>query len=228
MGDRWKQAPGFIAEFCPPCPCGLQSSRACISLLEGMTMRRRVLPSWATILAWLGTIATILGIISFFLLDLPNLLNPQPQGLSEQNIVGTLSALQDEKQQAQLQLTQIAVANQQAANQATQDANNQQQANLQATVGSIQTEQAAFLSTQNAIAAASATAVAQTATSDALGTQAVLDVTATAAAIAQIPPTDTPTPTETPLPTETPIPPPVADYRALNAAEAHVLQDGRI
>ncbi len=193
-----------------------------------MARRRMGLPSWATILAWLGTIGTLLGIIGFFLIDLPNLLNPQPEGLSEENIVATFTALDDEKDQAQLQLTQIALANQQSANQATQDALNQAQVMLQATVNAVWTEQAAFLATQNAIVAASATADAATATADAVGTQAVLDVTATAAAIAQIPPTETPAPTETLLPTETPAPPLVADYRAINTTEARIVQDGRI
>ena len=106
--------------------------------------RRRVIPSGATILAWLGVIGTLLGIIGFFVSDLPGLLGGnQNQGLSEQDIVSTLSALQDDKERAELQLTAIAVANQQAANLSTQQAIAQQQAEFQATVDAIRAEQEA-------------------------------------------------------------------------------------
>lgn len=185
-----------------------------------MSSRRRVgLPSWATLIAWIGTIGTLLGIIGFFLIDLPNILNPT-EGLSEQNIVATLAALQDEKNQAQLQLTQIALANLEAANQSTQQALAQQQAEVQATVGAVQTQQAEFLSTQNAIAAVTSTALAQNDQATAVVVTAQAAETATAAAIAQIPPT------ETPLPTETPVPAPVVDYRAVTSANVAVGRDG--
>jgi hypothetical protein len=184
-----------------------------------MGTRRRVIPSGATILAWLGVIGTLLGIFGFFVSDLPGILgNNQNQGLNEQDIVATLSALQDDKERAELQLTAIAVANQQAANQSTQQAIAQQQAEFQATLDAVRAEQEAFVSTQNAIAAVTATFDA----ANALGTQAALDVTATAAAIAQIPPTDTPAPTITPTPA------PVGDFRSLVDASARTSDNGRL
>jgi len=183
-----------------------------------MGMRRRVIPSGATILAWLGVIGTLLGIIGFFVSDLPGLFGNNDPGLNEQDIVATLSALQGDKDRAELQLTQIAIANQQSANQATQQALQNQQAAFQATLDSVRAEQEAFVSTQNAIAAVTATFDA----ANALGTQAALDVTATAAAIAQIPPTNTPAPTITPTPA------PVGDYRALVGATAGNSDNGRL
>jgi hypothetical protein len=186
---------------------------------------RKKLPGIGTILAWLGVIGTILGIIGFFVSDLPALLRDEPPGLTEEQIVATLSALQDDKERAELQLTQIGLAEQSAANQSTQQAINQQQAGLQATLTVVAVEQAAFVATQNAIAAASATAYAEqlgaTATADAANaaaTEAALNITATAAALAQITPTATATPSPTPLPTPAPTPVPASDHRLVVGA----------
>jgi hypothetical protein len=187
------------------------------------------LPSWATLVAWLGVIGTILGIVGFFISDLPGFTGTDDPGLSEESIMATFAALQGEKDQAYLQLTQIALANQQAANEATQQALAQQEANFQGTLAAIRAEQDAFLATRNAIAAASATAdaanLAATAAADAANataTQDVLNVTATAAFIAQI----TPTPTETP--TLVPTPEPVNDYRALTGADVRLNNQGML
>ncbi|GEM_PF-1890944 len=197
-------------------------------LEESMATRRMKLPSWTTIIAWLGVIGTLLGIIGFFAIDLPGLLHPQPRGLDEAAVVGTLSALQDQRDRAELQLTHIAIANQQSANQSTQQALDQQQAVFLATVGAVQTEQAAFISTQNAIAAASATAQAEMEAATAAAGTASAHATATANALAQIVPTFTATPTETPPPTITPTPAPVTDYRALRSAGVQLSPDGRL
>src|SRR5688572_2719243 len=119
-------------------PFGLSAS------LEDKMRGRGRLPSGATIVAWLGTIATLLGIISFFILDLPNILGGgggDPGGLSQADIISTMSALQEEKQDAQLQLTQIAVANAQAANQATQNALATQAAEFQSTLAIVRATQ---------------------------------------------------------------------------------------
>lgn len=179
------------------------------------------LPSWAQVLGFLGIVSTILGIISFFVGDLSG----RSQGLSEQQIVATLAAMQEGRQQAELQLTQIAVDNERAANQQTQAANQIELQNVQATLNAFQAEQQAFVSTQNALAAASATADAlivaatdQAATQQAVATQQALDLTATQAWLDQITPTPTDLPTPTPPPTITPTPEPVVDYRALIGA----------
>ena len=195
-----------------------------------MTRVRPRLPSGATIVAWIGVISAILGIIAFFIGDFNSLLgNKGGEGLSEAHIVATLSALQQEKEEAQFQLTQIALNNQQAANDATQQAINAQIAAFQATVNAAQAEKDAFVATQNAILAVTATAGAAndqaTAAADAANgtaTQNALDAGATAAAIANV------TPTPTPEPTLTPVPEVVADFRALTNAVIQPVGDGTI
>jgi hypothetical protein len=190
-----------------------------------MRARGRI-PSGATVVAWLGTIATLLGIVSFFILDLPNILGGgggSGGNLSQDSIIATMAALQGEKQDAQFQLTQIAVANAQAANLATQQALATRAAEFEAALAAVRATQDAFAATQNAIAASTAAADAATATGNAVGTQAVLDVTATAAFIAQIP---TEAPTNTPLPTDTPVPPPVTDHRTVTVADLRANNDG--
>jgi hypothetical protein len=191
---------------------------------ESMRARGRI-PSGATIVAWLGTIATLLGIVSFFILDLPNILSGGGNGgnLSQDNIFATMAALQGEKQDAQFQLTQIAVANAQAANIATQQALATQAAEVQAGLAALRATSDAFAATQNAIAASTAAADSATATGNAVGTQAVLDITATAAFIAQIP---TEAPTNTPIPTDTPVPPPVSDHRTVTGADLRPNAEG--
>jgi hypothetical protein len=182
-----------------------------------MEIRRR-LPNATTILAWLGVIGTILGIIGFFISDLPGLFGNQPEGLSEEQIIATLVALQDDKERAELQLTQIALENLRAANQATQQAINQQQADFQATLDAIQAEQEAVVATGNAVAAMTATADA----ANAAATQVAQDITATADFLAQI------TPTVTPTPTPTPTPEPVVDHRSLVAAAVQPTGEGTL
>jgi hypothetical protein len=197
-----------------------------ISITFGGTMRARGrIPSGATIVAWLGTIATLLGIVSFFILDLPSILSGggNDGNLSQDSIIATMAALQGEKQDAQFQLTQIAVANAQAANVATQQALATQAAQFQAELAAVRATSDAFAATQNAIAASTSAADAATATGNAVGTQAVLDVTATAAFIAQIP---TDIPTNTPFPTDTAVPPPATDYRSIAGADLRLNSEG--
>lgn len=176
------------------------------------------LPGVGTILAWLGIIGTLLGILGFFISDLPALLSGKPQGLSEADLVATLVALQGDKERAELQLTQIALANVQSANQMTEQALAQREADFQATLSAIQAEKDEAVATQNANSGMTATADSINATS----TQVALDVAATAAAIAQI------MPTPTPAPTATAVPAPVADYRALLDAEVRLLGGDRM
>lgn len=185
-----------------------------------MTQRGPRLPSGATIVAWLGIIGTLMGIVSFFILDLPNIIGGGGGGggsMSEASVIGTLAALQDEKNQAQLQLTQIAVANQQVANQQTQTALDQQVALFQATLDAARAAQDQVVATQNAVVAASATADAEVQAANATATQVVLDQGATAAAIAQV----TPTPTDSP--TNTPEPEIVTDFRSISEASVALL-----
>jgi multidrug efflux pump subunit AcrA (membrane-fusion protein) len=197
--------------------------------------RRFNMPSGATILAWLGVIGTILGILGFFISDLPGIFSDEPQGLSEDYIIATLAALQDDKERAELQLTQIALAEQRAANQATEQAISQQQANIEATFAAIQVQQDEVVATQNAVAALTATAeaanITATANADATGTvaaQIAQNETATAVALAQITPTATITPTNTPPPTATDTPAPVVDHRSLVGAAVGVSENGRL
>lgn len=192
-------------------------------------------PDVSTIIAWVGIIGTILGIIGFFISDLPGLFRHEPEGLTEEQIVATLVALQNDKQQAELQLTRIALENIQAANQSTQQAIDRQLADSEATLHAVQEVQAAFIATQNAIAALTATSeaaqAAMTATATALNateTQAAMNATATADFLAQITPTPTQTLTPTPLPTATPTPAPVVDFRSLLAADVRLDDDGML
>lgn len=176
-----------------------------------MTRKGPRLPSGATIVAWLGIIGTLMGIVSFALLDLPSIIGGENDGsnLSEAAILGTLAALQDEKNRAQLQLTQIALADAQAANQQTQQALDQRQAEFQATLDAARSAQEQVIATQNAVAAASATTAAEVQAVNATATQQVLDSGATAAALAQI------TSTPTAMPTNTPQPEVVSDFRSI-------------
>lgn len=197
--------------------------------------RRFNMPSGPTILAWLGVIGTILGIVGFFISDLPGIFGNEPQGLSEDDIVATIVALQDDKERAELQLTQIALDDRQAANQATEQAISQHQANIEATFAAIQVQQDAVVATQNAFAAQTATVeaanVIATANADATGTvaaQIAQDETATAVALAQITPTATITPTNTPQPTATDTPAPVVDHRSLLGADIGTSENGRL
>ncbi|GAB4481384.1 MAG: hypothetical protein Kow00124_29100 [Anaerolineae bacterium] len=191
------------------------------------------LPSGGTILAWLGVIGTVLGIVGFFVSDLPGLFGGRGQGLSEEQVIATLAALQEGKQAAELQLTRIALDQLSAANQATQQAVAQQEAAIQGTLAAVRAEQDSFVATRNAIAALTATRAAQdataTAAADVIATataQAAQDATATANWVAQITPTPTPTPTSAPTPTPTPTPELVSDHRLLAAADVSIGRDG--
>nr|MBN1228133.1 hypothetical protein [Anaerolineae bacterium] len=207
---------------------------------------RAKLPNIAVVLAWLGVIGTILGIVGFFISDLPALFNKEPPGLTEDQIVATLAALQDERLQAQLELTRIALDDIGAANQATENALNQQMQEFQATVDAVNTQQPAIVATQNAVVAATATQqsidsaatatrqaeiAAATATAESIGateTQTVLDITATSDFLAQITPTPTTTPTPTPTVMPSPTPIPVTDHRLLNEASLASTNDGLV
>jgi len=180
-----------------------------------MSERKPRIPSAATIIAWLGIIGTILGIVGFFISDLPGLFGNQQHGLTEEQIVQTLAALQADKERAELQLTQIALNEQSAANQQTQQAVDRVQAEIQATLGAVQTEQAVFLATRNAAVASTATAEAASLTATANAEAAAAALTATADFIAQNP---TATPSPTPEPTATQPPAPAADHRSLASA----------
>ncbi len=191
------------------------------------------LPGGGTIIAWLGVIGTVLGIVGFFVSDLPGLFGGREHGLSEEQVIATLAALQEGKQAAELQLTQIALDQLSAANQATQQAFARQEAAIQGTLAAVRAEQDAFVATRNAIAALTATRAAQDATATAAAegiatatAQAAQDATATANWLAQITPTFTPTPTSTPPPTPTPTPEPVSDHRLLAAADVSIGRDG--
>ncbi len=192
-------------------------------------------PDLATIITYLTVVSLVLGIIGFFIKDLPGVIKPDTSSLSEQNVLATMVALQNDKNNAELQLTSIALDAQRSANQQTQQANDALRDSIQATLDSVRADQDAFVATRNAIAASSATANAEdanaTATADAINTaaaQAVFDTTATAAFIAQITPTPTPAPTATPLPTPAPSPAPATDFRQLDSAGAVIDQNGRI
>lgn len=172
-------------------------------------MSRRVRgPSAGTVLAWLGVIGTILGILGFFISDLPTLFGGEAATPSSSDVVNTLVALERAKVDAEFQLTQIALDHLQAANQSTQQAIAQQQANVQATIDAAETQQADAIATSNAISAMTSTVDA----ANALGTQQAESMTATANALAQLAPTSTPTPTVTPAPEF------VADHRSIQSA----------
>jgi len=164
-----------------------------------------------------SVIGTILGIAGFFISDLPGLMGGS-QGLSEDDMVATLAAMQDDKERAELQLTQIALADAQSANLQTQQALDQMQATSQAILGTAQAVQEEFVATQNAISGMTATVDALNATA----TQVALDAAATQAALAQI------TPTFTPPPTATAVPVAVTDYRTLFNAEIRPLGGDRL
>lgn len=173
--------------------------------------RRARPPSLGAILAWLGVIGTILGIIGFVVSDLPALTGGDSD-LSNADIANTLVALEGEKLRAELQLTQFALEEQQSANQATQQAIAQEQANLQATLDVAGTQQAGVVATSNARAALTATADA----ANAQATEVSQNATATANFLAQL------TPTPTLIPTDTPPPAPVGDYRSIQVADVSV------
>src|SRR5574341_846489 len=105
-------------------------------IFQEITIMRNVkLPSWGTVLAWLGVLGTITGLIAFiFGGNLPDLLGLTTPELSQEELLGTLIALQSDRTDAELQLTQIAIANLDVANQSTAQALAQIEANLQATL----------------------------------------------------------------------------------------------
>lgn len=178
--------------------------------------RKPKMPSMEAVAGFIGLVGTIVGIITFFLFDLPSLFRPdEPEGLTEAQVFSTIVALQNQAQSAELQLTQIAVNQQTANNQATADAFSAQQAALQSTLDYIGTQQANAVATNNAI-------IEQTATAEFLATQQSLDATATAQAIAQI------TPTATSEPTATPAPAVAVDYRSIFDAAVALTADGRL
>ena len=155
----------------------------------------------------IGVVSGILGIVGFF-----GVSAAPAHGLTDEQIVATLSALQNDKDRAELQLTQYAIQGQAAANDATKAAIDKQQANFQATLDAVNAQQDAFVATQNYFSGLTATAD----TVNAASTQTALDAGATQAAIAQV------TQTPTPLPTATPPPAVVADYRSLTGADVRV------
>lgn len=173
-------------------------------------------PSVGQIIAWLGVIGTVIGIITGVITlsqFAQQSLGSKSQDLSDQSVAGTLGALQSAKDRAELQLTQYALAEQQSANQATQNAINAAQANFQSTLDAVKAKQDALVGTQNALSGLTATADSAHAT----GTQVALNAGATQAALANL------TPTATPQPTATPTPAPVADYRSLTGADIRLV-----
>lgn len=184
--------------------------------------RRPGLPAWATILAWLGIIGTILGvitgIISLIQFGQQAISGPPTSSADQQHVYETLAAVQVANAQLGVQLTQYALAGQQSANDATAKANNALVANVQGTMGALQAQQDALIATANANSALEAASQAAAATA----TQTYLDAGATNAALSQI------APTATELPTSTPVPAPVADYRSLTGAAIQLQPDGRI
>jgi hypothetical protein len=174
----------------------------------GPTQKALRARAWA-ILGAIFAVITVLGTLIGFYLDVNDLVGGGGSGgLTEEQIVGTISALQGDKDRAELQLTQIALADQAAANSSTQQAISALEGNVQATIAAIQAMQDAAIATRNAESAMTATQDA----ANAAATQLALDATATAQFLAEI----TPTPTDTP--TITPTPEPVADYRQIVAA----------
>jgi hypothetical protein len=169
------------------------------------------------LIAWLGVIGTVLGIVGFLISDLPRLLGGEATPAPDHNVSGTLAVLEREKFLAELQLTQIALDDQRAANQSTQAALDQQQVSFQATLDAAAAEQANLVATSNAVAALTATADA----ANAQATQAAQDATATANFLAQL------TPTNTPVPTATPLPPPATGHRSIEVADVGV-SDGSL
>lgn len=165
---------------------------------------RRKGPSIGTIIAILGLISTVFGIIGVGLVDLLG----GDDVATESEIVTTLIALERDKLSAEFQLTGFALEAQQAANVSTQQAVAEQGAIIQATVNAAQAEQDALLATQNAVSAQTATVDA----ANAIATQVALDAEATANFLAQLTPTPTITPTATPPPAI------VGDHRLIDRA----------
>jgi len=176
------------------------------------------IPSWATILGVLAGIGTLIGVISGIMgiVGFFGVSAAPTRGLTDEQIVATLSALSSAKDRAELQLTQYAVQEQAAANEGTRSAIDALQANLQATVAAGEAQQEAFVATQNYFSGLTATAD----TINAAATQSALDAGATQAAIAQV------TQTPTPLPTATPPPAFVIDYRSLTGADVRLSGKG--
>lgn len=184
--------------------------------------RRPGLPTWATVLAWLGIIGTILGvitgIISLIQFGQQAISGPPTSSADQGHVFETLAALQVASDRQGLQLTQYALQGQQAANESTSNAINAQSANVQGTMGALQAQQDAVVATQHANALLEAASQAAAATA----TQSYLDAGATNAALSQI------APTATALPSVTPTPAPVADYRSLTGASIQIQPDGRL
>src|SRR5574341_1548687 len=124
-------------------------------IFQEITIMRNVkLPSWGTVLAWLGVLGTITGLIAFiFGGNLPDLLGLTTPGLSQEELLSTMIALQSDRADAELQLTQIAVANLAAANESTAQALDQLLSNSQATLTAVASGADSVLATQNAVAA---------------------------------------------------------------------------
>lgn len=181
----------------------------------------------ARILAILTVIATITGILSFFVGDL-GLFGSVQTEVSDASTEATLVALQQARIGLEIQLTQIALDDQVAANVASQTALAQDVADLAATLGVVGTQQAAVIATSNAAVAMTATANAIQENENATATQQSINATATALFLEQITPTPTLTFTPTPLPSATPVPEVVGDYRSVIAANVFQADDGEL
>lgn len=187
--------------------------------------RKRGLPTWAGVLAFLGIIGTILGVITGVIALVQfgqGILNPAASPADQGHVYETLAALQVASDRQSLQLTQFFLEGQNAANQGTSNAVAAQAANVQGTLSAYQAQQDAVVGTQNAIVGQTATSQAAEQAAAGTATQNYLDTGATNAALSQIAPTNTPQPT----PTDTPAP--VADYRSLTNASAASQPDGHI
>ena len=184
------------------------------------------LPTWAGILAFLGIVGTILGVITgviaLFQFGQQALGGPPTVNANQQNVYATLAAVQIANNQLVLQLTQNALAVEEAANQATSNAILARSGTIEAQRAALQTRHDSLVATQHANAALTATGQAAVQAAAATATQNVLNTGATNAAISQV------TPTSTALPTATATPAPVADYRSLTAATAASQPDGRV
>lgn len=183
------------------------------------------LPTWAGILAFLGIVGTILGVITGVIALVQfgqQALGPTAGPGDQAHVYETLAALQVASDRQGLQLTQYFLDGQNAANQGTANAIAAQAASVQGTLSAIQASQDAVVGTQNAIGAMTATGQAASQAAAATATQNYLNTGATNAALSQIPPTNTPQPT----PTATPAP--VADYRSLTSASAAAQPDGHV
>jgi hypothetical protein len=183
---------------------------------------KRRLPTWATILAWLGVIGTILGVVTGIIAlgqFAQQTIGPTPASSADQaNVYATLAAYQVSNDRLAIQLTQYALAQQQSANQSTANAINAQSADVQGTLSALQALQDALVATQNANAGLTAVAQANNATA----TENYLNAGATNAALSQIAPTNTPQPTATATPA------PVVDYRSLTDSSIEMPQNNRL